>query len=72
MLCCHNFTFLFVLNKNKLRGGGGGLRARGESNQVPPGSDPPTSRGPNHYANPAPESRILSGFLCTGNTASLT
>ncbi len=44
------------------------LRARGESNRVPPGSDPPTSRGPNHYANPAPESRLLSGFLCTGNT----
>ena len=31
------------------------LRARGESNRVPPGSDPPASRGPNHYANPAPE-----------------
>ena len=44
------------------------LRARGESNRVPPGSDPPTSRGPNHYVNPAPESRLLSGFLCTGNT----
>ena len=29
------------------------LRARGESNRVPPGSDPPTSRRPNHYANPA-------------------
>ncbi len=25
------------------------LRARGDSNRVPPGSDPPTSRGPNHY-----------------------
>ena len=43
------------------------LRTRGESNRVPPGSDPPTSRGPNHYANPAPEPRLLSGFLCTGN-----
>ncbi len=31
------------------------LRARGESNRAPPGSDPPTSRGPNHYANPALE-----------------
>ncbi len=31
------------------------IRARGESNRVPPGSDPPTSRGPNHYANPALE-----------------
>ena len=27
--------------------------------------DPPASRGPNHYANPA----LLSGFLCTGNTS---
>ena len=44
------------------------IRARGESNRLPPGSDPPTSRGPNHYANPAPEPRFLSGFLCTGNT----
>ena len=44
------------------------LRARGESNRVPPGSDPPTSRGPNHYANPALESCLLGGFLCTGNT----
>ncbi len=44
------------------------IRARGESNRVPPGSDPPTSHGPNHYANPAPEPRLLSGFLCTGNT----
>ncbi len=44
------------------------IRARGESNRLPPGSDPPTSRGPNHYANPAPEPRLLSGFLCTGNT----
>ncbi len=34
-----------------------------------PGSDPLTSRGPNPYANPAPESRVLSGFLCTGNTS---
>ncbi len=30
------------------------IRARGESNRLPPGSDPPTSRGPDHYANPAP------------------
>ena len=43
------------------------IRARGESNRLPPGSDPPTSRGPNHYANPAPETRLLRGFLCTGN-----
>ena len=42
--------------------------ARGESNRVPPDSDLPTSRGPNHYANPAPDPRLLSGFLCTGNT----
>ena len=42
------------------------IRARGESNRLPPGSDPPTSRGPDHYANPAPEPRPLSGFLCTG------
>ncbi len=44
------------------------IRARGESNRLPPGSDPPTSRVPNHYANPAPEPRLLSGFLCTANT----
>ncbi len=52
--------FRCLLRKNTPR--------EGESNRVPPGSDPPTSRGPNHYANPALEPRLLSGFLCTGNT----
>ncbi len=40
----------------------------GGINRVPPSSDPLASCGPNHYANPAPEARLLCSFLCTGNT----
>ncbi len=41
------------------------IRAWGESNRVPPGSDFPPSRGPNRWANPALESRLPSDFPST-------
>ena len=44
------------------------IRARGESNRVPPGSDLPPSRAPNHYANPALGRRLPQISYAPKNT----